>query len=260
MPWKLGTRNREDTVKKKVMPWVWLLVLWTHAAGFVFIAPPAFAEEWKTYQDPGGRFAFEYPGEWGAVSSGTDSGFKNRVAALPFADFSAGFRGGRLVLGGEAVLTRGKVQVDIQALGGLHDPIASQVIQAPMRRLIDKHLDKLTPHNFCRQLGREDHIDWSHDDFARLTPATLNAFQALDRTRNLEPEVIRCERSGGLIVFHKEATVKLGREESRQHLYGAVRFLDGEYSSFQLVLGGLEPPGGGLLSAMARAVESFTAE
>jgi len=260
-PWRAGNDEDKLNMNKAMQRYgLWLLVLLAEAAVIVFNAPPLFAGEWKTYRDPGGRFTFEYPGEWGTVSQGTDSGFEGKVAALRFADFSAGVRGGRLVLGGEAVLTRGAVQVDIQALGGLYDPITAQVVQPPMTRLIDKHLATLGPHNFCKQLAREDHIDWSHDDFAGLTPATLNAFQALDRTRNLNPEVIRCERSGGLVVFHKEATVKLGRQESRQHLYGAVRFLGGAFSSFQLVRGGLEPPGGGLLNAMARAVESFTAK
>ena len=42
------------------------------------------------YQDPQNRFKFYYPAEFGAVSPGTDDGVGSRVAAIRFANFSAG--------------------------------------------------------------------------------------------------------------------------------------------------------------------------
>lgn len=224
---------------------------------FFISSSSGFAEELLRYQDPDGRFSFEYSPAWGEVSKGTDSGFKDRVAAVRFTEFSSGMRDGKFFLGGEAVVTKRQVQVDIQALGGLYDPVSNQVIQPPMTKLIAKHLPRLSLDNFCAQLGKENHIDWTHADFTHLNAATINTFKTLDQTRNLAPEVVRCENLGDTAFFHKEATVKLGRVQNRQHLYGAVRFLDGRYSSFQIVRGALEPPSAGLLKKMADFVISF---
>ena len=59
------------------------------------------------------------------------------------------------------------------------------------------------------------------------------------------------------MTFHKEATFIAGAAKARQHLYGAVRFLDAPYSSFQFVRGALEPPTSGALDAIERMVASF---
>src|SRR5512133_2392130 len=82
---------------------------------------------WLTFQDPQGRFQFQHPAGFGAPSPGTDNGFGSRTASIRFAAFSAGVHEGALILGGEAVLTTGPPQLDLQAAGGLYDPIALQV-------------------------------------------------------------------------------------------------------------------------------------
>src|SRR5688572_14178572 len=71
---------------------------------------------WMTYRDPQGRFTFQYPPSFGTPGRGTDDGFGDRVAAVRFSNLMGP--------GGEAVLTTGPIVVDIQALGGLYDPIA----------------------------------------------------------------------------------------------------------------------------------------
>ena len=45
---------------------------------------------------------------------------------------------------------------------------------------------------------------------------------------------------------------------ARQHLFGAVRFLDAPYSSFQLVRGAAAAPSTADLDLLERVVRSFT--
>lgn len=221
-------------------------------------APGVHAEGTLTHQDPAGRFSFEYPQNFGAVSPGTNNGFGGRVAALRFSDFSSGLRQGTLVLGGEAVVTRGPVQVDLQALGGLYDPFAAEVLPAPLKALLKTHLPPLGAANFCPQLAREDHVDWRHPDFAALSPAQITAAQALDRLRNEAPDVVECrELENGLIVFHKRVIARFGAASSPQHVYGVVHFFDTGISSFQIVRAGSEAPGRDLLMSMEAIARSF---
>src|SRR5512143_1686288 len=83
---------------------------------------------WVKYEDPSGRFQFLYPISFGTPGPGTNNGFGDRIASIRFADFSSGVRGGTLVLGGEATLTRGRVYIDLQAVGGLYDSIALEAL------------------------------------------------------------------------------------------------------------------------------------
>ena len=83
---------------------------------------------WSTYRDARGRFSFEHPAAFGAAGPVTNDGFEDWVAAVRFASL----RG----LGGEVALTRGRVVLDIQALGGLYDPIALEVFPDAMRRQV----------------------------------------------------------------------------------------------------------------------------
>src|SRR5438046_1995479 len=101
------------------------LLLAILAAGLGMAQSPP--EGWRTYQDPRSRFQFVYPDGFGRPSPGTDDGFRSRTAAIRFSEFSAGVRSRRILLGGEAVLTSGPPQVDLQAAGGLYDPITLQI-------------------------------------------------------------------------------------------------------------------------------------
>jgi hypothetical protein len=66
--------------------------------------------------------------------------------------------------------------------------------------------------------------------------------------------MIRCETGGDTITFHKEVSFQPGTP--RQHVYGAVRFLDLPYSTFQLVRAGPEPSAA-LLAQMTAVVSSW---
>lgn len=88
----------------------------------------------RTYQDPQQRFQFTYPPEFGTPSPGTDNGFRDRTSAIRFSEFSAGVHARRIILGGEAELTSGPPQLDLQAAGGLYDAITLQIFPSRARR------------------------------------------------------------------------------------------------------------------------------
>jgi len=76
--------------------------------------------------------------------------------------------------------------------------------------------------------------------------------------RNVSPVVRRCVVTDRVAVFHKETTFESGAMSARQHLFGAVRFLDAPYSSFQLVRGAAAAPSTADLDLLERVVRSFT--
>ena len=199
---------------------------------------------WRTFVDPDGRFEFGYPESLGPPVRGTDSGFRNRAAAFRFPNLSG--------LGGEAALTTGFVDVDIQAVGGLYDSIARGVLQDADLPVLVAALPPLTASNFCSMLGAADRVQG-----LKIPPRLLTAARMLDVMRNVSPVVHRCAVTERVAVFHKEATFESGRMSARQHIFGAVRFLDPPYSSFQVVRGTATPPPSADLDVLERIVRSF---
>ena len=199
------------------------------------------------YDDPGGRFQFSYPAGYGAVSPGTDDGFRDRVAARRFAAFPAH-------LGGEVVVTRGFPLVDLQAVGGLYDPLTLDIFPEPLRSRIVQQLPRLSPQNLCVMIAQPSHVDPSAPEFNALTAQQKAALAATDAMRNIEPRVLRCVVSDDIVAFDKEVSFQLG--SPRQHVFGAVRFLDGPYSTVQFIAGG-SAPDGALLNEMTALVRSW---
>jgi hypothetical protein len=199
---------------------------------------------WRTFVDPQGRFEFSYPESFGEPVRGTDSGFQNRTAAYRFPALVG--------LGGEAALTSGFIDVDIQALGGLYDSIARGVLQDADVPTLVAALPRLTPTNFCSMLGATDRVQG-----LKLAPRLLTAAKMLDVVRNVSPVVRRCTVTDRVAVFHKETTFESGTMSARQHLFGALRFLDAPYSSFQLVRGAATAPSAADLDVLERVVRSF---
>lgn len=212
-----------------------------------FAVSLAMAQSSRTYRDPRGRFQFQYPVEFGSPSPGTDDGFRDRTAAVRFSEFSAGVHGGRIILGGEAVLTSGPPQIDLQAAGGLYDSIGIQVLPDRIAAQIRKSLPVLTAANFCGAIGREQHLD----------PGQGASAASADRMGNVGPKVARCEVSGDMVTFTKESAVQPGGPT--RHIYGAVRFLPAPYSTFQLIRGGADPPDAALLRQITAVVYSWKA-
>ena len=217
------------------------------AAVSAWLVPTTTAapQEWPVYRDPKGRFEFRYPSDYGAPERGTGDGFRDRVAAVRFGALSG--------LGGEAALTKGRVLVDIQAVGGLHDDISMQVFPDALRNTIEPLLTPLTLENFCANLGLQDHLPPN----LPFEPKLVEMIRSVDRTRNEDPNVVQCVRAGTVITFHKEATFTAGIVRTRQQVYGAIRFLPEPYSSFQFVRGALVAPTPADLDAMTRLVQSF---
>ncbi len=219
------------------------------AACWIALAAASHAQTapgWRMYDDPQKRFSFSYPESFGTPAQGTDSGFGNRVAALRFTALTG--------LGGEAALTSGFIDVDIQAVGGLYDAIARSVLPDADARALVSALPPLTPSNFCAQLGAASRLQG-----LTVPPRLLPVVKMLDASRNVNPVVRRCDVSNGVAVFHKETTFESGRVSARQHLFGAVRFLAAPYSSFQFVRGLNTPPSAADLQTAERLVRSFTA-
>ena len=200
-----------------------------------------------TYRDPQGRFTFEYPVSFGTPGRGTDDGFRDRVAAVRFSNLMG--------LGGEAVLTTGPIAVDVQALGGLYDPIALQVFPDAIKAQVVAARPAVTRGGFCQLLGAADHLGAA----AGLPERVREAARNVDRMRNIDPRVVRCQMAGDTVTFHKEATFTAGAASARQHIFGALRFLDGPFSAFQIVRAALAPPTDEDLDTLARIVRSFNA-
>jgi len=212
---------------------------------------------WIKYNDPVGQFAFRYPSDYGKISRGTKSGFGNRVAAFRFSNFSFGNHHRKFVLGGEAVLTKGRVTLDIQAAGGLYDAISMEILSEPIKKKLIKNLPPLNVTNFCKLIAIEDHIDLRKKGLRRLSSKMKNGIRQIDRMRNLKPKLIFCDRSGSTISFYKTATFQIGANRSRQHIYGAVRFLRPPYSSFQIIRGANGPPNKKTVASMRDLVNSI---
>jgi hypothetical protein len=219
--------------------------LWLGAAmTLAFVQADAMTE----YADARGRFRFAYPTTFGIASPGTNDGFGDRVAAIRFSVFSAG-------LGGEAVLTRGFPLIDLQAVGWPYDSIVLEIFPDAIRSLVVGTLTPLSSDNFCQQLVREQHIDPTDTALAALTPQQRAAVAATDQMRRVSPRVVRCASDGDTVTFDEEVAFQPG--SPRQRVYGAVRFLDGAYSTFQMVRAGAAPDSR-VLEQMTAVVNSWT--
>ena len=156
-------------------------------------------------------------------------------------------------LGGEAVLTRGPVVLDLQALGGLYDPIALEVVPEALRAEIEAGRPVATPATFCQILGDADHVA-----AAPGLPASLrDAARQLDRMRNIDPQVARCQVDGQVATFHKEATFESAATSARQNIFGAIRFLDPPFSAFHIVRARRAAPTSADIDALERIVRTL---
>ena len=199
------------------------------------------------HRDPRGRFRFSHPKTYGAVTTGTNDGFQGRHAAVRFAAFPA-------TLGGELVVTRGFPFVDIQAVGGLYDSIALEVFPEALRRRVVSQLPRLNAKTFCDALSKAEHLDTSVITLPGFSSDERASVRRIDLLRSIDPKVLRCETQQNVMLFVRETTFDTGGP--RQQIFGAIRFLDGDISSVQLVAGAATPPRAGLVEEMAAVVRS----
>jgi hypothetical protein len=201
------------------------------------------------FSDARRGFRFLYPAAFGRTASGTDDGFGDRVAAIRFAVFSS--QG----VGGEAALTRGFAVVDIQAAGGLYDSLTLDAFPAALRAQMVQALRPLTVDSFCQLIALEQHFDPRAPALAALKESQRTAIASMDRIRNIDPRVLRCDVDGPTVTFDKEVAFQPGFP--RQHVYGAVRFLAAPYTTFQIVRAG-PAPGAAVLAQMTALVNSWS--
>ena len=210
---------------------------------------------WLTYTDAGGRFSFLYPSIFGEALAGTNRNFFGTEDE----EYSIAFPHGPK--GIDVVVTKGRVWIVAQALGGLHDSTTLggiiEVLPPLLRTSLLAHASSLKITNFCEELSKKQHIDRNDPGFMSLTSVQKNMIINLDRTRNIDPGVIKCEVSGEVVTFHKIVTFESEKFKNRQHIYGAVRFLDAPFSSFQIVQVSTEPPTEQLLQGMSAIVRSL---
>jgi hypothetical protein len=217
-------------------------------AAFAWQAGSPARAQFLEYRDTARGFSFSYPATFGEVSTGTDDGFRNRVASVRFSAFS------REGIGGEAVVGQGRPSLDVQAAGGLYDDIAAGTLPTAMRSAVDAALPPLTLRNICAALGRESHIDVTSPALSALTAAQRSNLSALDRLGNVGPRMLRCDVIGETVTFDKESAMTPGGPPRRT--YGAIRFMSGRYSTFQLIRAG-GTPSEDTIAKMQRVVTSF---
>jgi hypothetical protein len=206
------------------------------------------SSELLVYEDPQGRFTFSYPPGFGSPARGTNDGFADRVAAIRFATFSS--EG----IGGELVVTQGPPTLDLQAAGGLYDSIARDALPERWRQTVVDALPRLTAANVCRSLEAPTHLDLAAPALAPIPAPQRGRLEALDRFGNVDSLVESCAIRNGVIVFQKAARIAAGAP--RRSIHGAIRFVDGRYSSVQIIRAGASSslP---LLDEMRQVVESW---
>ena len=218
---------------------------------------------WETYRDLENRFRFSYPTDFGTPR-------KDNIIDMPdgdtgetifFPNFSYGLRFGKQVLEGNLVIRSGRVWVNAQALGGLYDPISVGALIDAFPPILQEKLRKqaanLTTANFCNQLSKEEHIAINDPSLSNMTPHQKKAITQLDKMRNLESNVISCKVLGNIVIFHKKSVAKFGQFSNTQHIYGAISFRKGVFSSVQFIRITNDPPKDKLLDIMAEVVRSF---
>ena len=200
-----------------------------------------------TYRDSAGRFTFAYPVAFGATSPGTDDGFHNRLRAIRFEHFPARF-------GGEAVLRRGSVRLDLQAAGGLYDEITLGIFPAAARAVVEANLPAISAATLCAALGATSHVDPNLPQFQALKPQERAGIASVDALGDGDPHVVSCRVTGDIVTFEKTQVAIPGADP--RHVFGAVRFLTGDATTFQIIGGGVAP-GPDVLPALTAAVASY---
>ena len=158
-------------------------------------------------------------------------------------------RGRKIILGGEAALTKEAPQIDLQAVGGLYDEITLQVFPRPAALVVRSALPRLTAATFCDAIARERHADPADPRLRSLNTAEKTALGQVDQMGNASPKVLRCDVSGDTVTFAKDT--------AQRYVYGAIRFLPSPYSSFQLIRGGGEAPTPAMLLQITDLVNSW---
>lgn len=220
-------------------------------------------EKLDIYRDSEHRFEFSYPVNFGIPRKGyrDDMPGGDLGEEIFFPQFSYGLHNGEIVNGGVLVVRSGRVWVGVQALGGLYDSVlvggVIDEFSLALRKKIFDQAENLTISNFCNELCKAEHITINDPALVGLSDERKQATIELDRTRNLNPKVITCKVLGDIVVFDKQILTQSGKYGNIQHIYGAIRFMKGPFTSVQFIRITHEPPSEKLLETMTKVVQSF---
>lgn len=209
--------------------------------------------DWEIYTDTQNRFSFSYPSYFGIASSEEADIGLEEIASVKFSDFSYGSQEDKIILGGLAVLREGFIFVDQQALGGLYDPFSQGIFDEEDLNIILENIPTLTAENFCDELSKASHIDLNKSPFSSLSQQLRDGIVGVDQMRNFDPKVISCSVSDDTVTFYKEGGQEFGPVN---HIYGAIRFLESPFSSFQIIRIAEEPTQE-ILDDITSVVKSF---
>ena len=245
---------------KKIFILIFLAVI---CLPILCMAEPKTKDGWRIYSDPQNRFIFSYPADFGVPRSDIrlDMPEGDLGESIYFPDFSHGFRQGKTILEGNFVIRRGRIWVGAQALGGLYDPIVLGALidtfPSALQDKLRKQADSLTAINFADELQKQEHIRIDDPSLDGLSSQQKQAIIQLDKMRNSNPKLISCEVINNTVIFHKKVVAKFGQLNKSQHVYGAIAFHKGFFSSVQLIRITNDPPDDKLLEIMAEVVRSF---
>ncbi len=79
----------------------------------------------------------------------------------------------------------------------------------------------------------------------------------LDGFGHHEPRLLSFSPDGATATFDITAAIGTGKGTPRRHVFGAVRFMKGQYSSVQLIQSGLKAPSAEYLDVLRNVVNSF---
>jgi hypothetical protein len=122
--------------------------------------------------------------------------------------------------------------------------------------VVEANLPALSAATLCAALGATSHVDPTLPAFQALKPQERAGLASVDALGDGDPRVLSCRVTGDIVTFEKTQVAIPGAEP--RHVFGAVRFLSGEATTFQIIGAGVAPAPD-VLAALTAAVASFRA-
>ncbi len=207
-----------------------------------------------TYVDPLDRFEFRYPTRFGQAKKYMESFHGDRPVSLHFTVPPS-----RLLDSNEptglVAFTTGRVTVEHGAFGMLYDAeLARQLFGEAEWKGILEALPELTTSNVCEVLASERHLRLNSPSLVGFSSGHLEVARNMDVFGHHDPQVLLCQRDSSLVLFHE--TLREEPRSPRLHVFGCIRFLDGDYSSVQYVQKAFEAPSASHLAAIREMIRS----
>jgi len=208
---------------------------------------------WTTYHDPVGRFEFAYPDLLGPPRAARS----DEPGSVVTLEVPIHRKAGGEDWIGRFVVTSGRVDVPLLALGPLYDSSSRRmIVSAQYENELVQCLPSVTPQSFRFLMEREHHLRPNLIALRAVPDPVIERAAMYDSFWHADPQVIHCRIDGKIVVFHETVRVREHPEE-RAHVFGAVRFMEGDWSSVQYIQRVSYSPGREELEAMRTIVASF---